>query len=83
MYYDFETYEYGFKRMEYTEVKELEVGDEIAVCVCMDIPRKVEFVDAIVVSPMFWNCNAEEKCWEVETTIGFVDIHDIYMVTKF
>lgn len=83
MYYDFETSEYGFKQMEYTEVKELEVGDEIAVCVYMDIPRKVEFLDAVVVTPMFWNGNADEKGWEVETTIGFVDIHDIYRVTKF
>lgn len=83
MYYDFETYEYGFKRMEYTEVKELEVGDEIAVCTFMDIPNKVVFDSAVVITPMFWNCNADEKGWEVETTIGFVDIHDIYWVTKF
>lgn len=83
MYYDFETSEYGFKQMEYTEVKELEVGDEIAVCAYMDIPRKIEFLDAVVVTPMFWNDNADEKGWEVETNIGFVDIHDIYRVTKF
>lgn len=82
MRYDFYADKYGFRQMEYPEVKELEVGDKIAVCVYMDIPKKIEFVDAIVVSPMFWNSNADEKGWEVETNIGFVDIHDIYEVAK-
>ena len=83
MRFDFLTDEYGFRQMEYTEVKELEVGDKIAVCILMDIPNKVEFDDAVVIAPMFWNCNADEPCWEVETDIGFVEIHDIYEVTKF
>ena len=82
MRYDFYTDEYGFRQMEYPEVKELEVGDKIAVCVYMDIPKKIEFVDAVVVTPMFWNCNADEPCWEVETDIGFVDIHDVYEVSE-
>jgi hypothetical protein len=82
MRYDFYTDEYGFRQMEYTEVKELEVGDKVAVCVCMDIPRKVEFVDAVVIAPMFWNSNADEPCYEVETDIGFVEIHDIYEVAE-
>lgn len=83
MRYDFCTDKYGFRQMEYPEVKELEVGDKIAVCAYMDIPNKVEFLSAVVVTPMFWNCNADEKGWEVETDIGFVDIHSIYEVTEF
>jgi hypothetical protein len=82
MRYDFYTDKYGFRQMEYPEVKELEVGDKIAVCVYMELPKKVEFVDAVVVTPMFWNSNADEKGWEVETDIGFVDIHDIYEVAE-
>ena len=82
MRYDFYTDEYGFRQMEYPEVKELEIGDKIAVCVYMDIPRKIEFVDAVVVTPMFWNSNADRPDWEVETRIGFVDIHSIYEVAE-
>jgi hypothetical protein len=82
MRYDFYTDNYGFRQMEYPEVKELEVGDKIAVCVCMELPKKIEFVDAVVVTPMFWNSNADNPDWEVETDIGFVDIHDIYEVAE-
>ena len=82
MRYDFYTNTHGFRQMEYSEVKELEVGDKIAVCAYMDIPKKIEFVNAVVVTPMFWNCNADEKGWEVETNIGFLDIYSIYEVTE-
>lgn len=82
MRYDFYTDKYGFRQMEYPEVKELEVGDKIAVCAYMDVPRKIEFVDAVVVTPMFWNSNADKPDWEVETSIGFVDIHSIYEVAE-
>jgi hypothetical protein len=68
--------------MEYPEVKELEVGDKIAVCVLMDIPNKIELVEATVVRPMFWNDNANHPDWEVETDMGFVDIYSIYEVTE-
>lgn len=82
MRYDFMTNTHGFRRMEYTEVKELEVGDKIAICVYMDIPNKVEFTDAVVVQPMFWNYDADSPDWEVETNNGFVDIYSIYEVTE-
>ena len=83
MRYDFTTSEYRFRQMEHSEVKELEAGDKIAVCAYMEIPKKVEFLDAVVITPMFWNFNADEPDWEVETSIGFVDINSIYEVIKF
>lgn len=83
MHYDFYTNTYGFRRMEFSEIKQLEVGDEIAICILMDIPKKAEFVNATVVAPMFWNSDADEPDWEVETTNGFVDIYSIYEVTEF
>lgn len=79
MYYDFETCEYGFKQMEYSEIKELEIGDEIAVCVYMDIPKRVEFESAIVVEPI----HTEWDSLVVGTDKGSVDINSIYRVTKF
>ena len=82
MRYDFYVNGHGFRQMEYTEVKELEVGDKIAVCAYMEFPKNIEFVEAVVITPMFWNCNADKPDWEVETDIGFVDIHSIYEVTK-
>jgi hypothetical protein len=68
--------------MEYSEIKELEVGDKIVVCSYMNMPLQATFLDAVVITPMFWNCNADEPGWEVETNIGYVDIYDIYEVTE-
>ena len=79
---DFYTNTYSFRRMEFSEIKELEIGDEIAICVYMDIPNKAEFISATVVRPMFWNNNADEPCWEIETTNGFTDIYSIYEVKE-
>lgn len=79
---DFYTNTHSFRRMEYTEVKELEIGDEIAICTYMDIPNKAKFVNAIVTRPMFWNADADEPNWEVETDNGFVDIYSIYEVKE-
>ena len=78
----FYTDKYSFRRMEYSEVKELEVGDKIAICTYIDIPNRIEFVNAIVVTPMFWNSDADSPDWEVETNNGFVDIYSIYEVKE-
>lgn len=83
MHYDFYTNTHGFRRMEFDEVKQLEVGDKIAICINMDIPHRAEFIEATVVTPMFWNSNADEPDWEVETDNCFTDIYSIYEVTKF
>ena len=83
MRYDFYTNTHGFRRMEFNEVKELEVGDKIAICVHMDIPNKAEFINATVVQPMFWNSDAYEPDWEVETDNCFTDIYSIYEVVEF
>lgn len=79
---DFYTNTHSFRRMEFSEIKELEVGDKIAICVYMDIPNKAKFVDATVVQSLFWNSDADEPDWEVETTNGFVDIYSIYEVKE-
>ena len=79
---DFYTNTHSFRRMEYPEIKELEVGDKIAICIYMDIPNKAEFISATVVRPMFWNYDADEPDWEVETDNGFTDIYSIYEVTE-
>lgn len=75
---DFYTNTHSFRRMEFSEIKELDAGDKIAICVHMDFPKKATFVMAIVVRPMFWNSDSDEPDWEVETNNGFVDIYSIY-----
>ena len=74
---DFYTNTHSFRRMEFTEIKELEVGDEIYIGI-EDIPNKIEFVKATVFQPLFWNSDADEPDWEVETDNGYVDIYSIY-----
>lgn len=79
---DFYAGKYGFRQMSHSEVKELEVGDKIAICIKWDPPRVAEFIPATVVRPMFWNSDADEPDWEVETNNGFVDVYSIYEVTE-
>ena len=76
---DFYTNTHSFRRMEHSEIKELEVGDRITICI-LDNYNNMKFVSATVIQPMFWNSDADEPCWELETTNGFVDIYSIYEV---
>ena len=77
---DFYTDTLAFRRLEFSEVKALEVGDEVAICIFMDPPRIARFIGARVVRPMFWNSDADEPDWEIETTNGFVDVYSLYEV---
>ena len=79
---DFFTNTHSFRRLEFSEIKQLEVGDKIAICVYMDLPNNAKFIEATVVRPMFWNSDADEPDWEVETNNGFVDVYSIYEVTE-
>lgn len=79
---DFYTNTHCFRRMEFTEIKELEIGDVIYIGI-LDIPNKIEFVKATVVQPLFWNSDADEPDWELETDNCFTDIYSIYEIVKF
>lgn len=79
---DFYTNKHSFRRMGFSEIKQLEVGDKICICTYTDIPNKIKFVNATVVRPMFWNNDIYKPDWEVETTNGFVDTYSIYEVTE-
>ena len=81
MRFDFYTNTHGFRRMEFNEIKELEVGDKVCIGI-EDIPNKMEFISAEVIQPLFWNSDADEPDWEVETNVCFVDIYSIYEVTE-
>ena len=80
--FDFQTNTHGFRKLSFSEIKELEAGDKIVICTCWNPPKEARFDEATVVRPLFWNSDADEPDWEVETTNGFVDVHSIYEVTK-
>lgn len=67
---------HSIRRMEYNEIKQLQVGDKIHILVYQ------EFIEATVVRPMFWNSDADEPDWEVETDCCFTDIYSIYKIKK-
>lgn len=73
---------HSIRRMEYNEIKQLEVGDKIHILIYEDIPYRQEFIEATVVRPMFWNSDADEPDWEVETDSCFTDIYSIYEIKK-
>ena len=75
---NFYTDKFNFRQMEFSEIKQLEVGDKIVICVSNEFPKKMEFVSATVVKPLFWNSDADEPDWEVETDNCFVDANSIY-----
>lgn len=76
-YSDLNTNIRSFRRMEFNKIKELKVGDNVFVFIADILPKK-GFYKAKVVQPLFWNSDADEPDWEVETTNGFVDIYSIY-----
>ena len=78
---DFYTTTHSFRRMEFSEIKQLAIGDEVCIGI-LDIPNKANFIKATVVQPLFWNSDADEPDWEVETTNGFVDVYSIYEVVE-
>ena len=82
MRFDFCTNTHGFRQMDFSEIKKLEVGDEIAICIKWNPPSVAKFMPAKVVRPLFWNSDADEPGWEVETNNGFVDTYSIYEVTE-
>lgn len=79
---DFYTNTHSFRRMEYSEIKELEVGDKIYIGILDFYNNKINFTKATVIRPMFWNSDSDEPDWEVETDNGFVDIYTIYEVKE-
>lgn len=81
MQYDFYTNTHGFRRMEFNEVKELKVGDKIAIRL-YNKSNKMEFITATVIQPMFWNSDADEPDYEVETDNCYTDIYSIYEVAE-
>jgi len=76
-----ETSTMSFYKMELEEIKTLEIGDEIAICLKLNPPEKVEFVGAKVTRPLFWNSDADEPSWELETNNGFVDPDSVWGIT--
>ena len=81
--YDFQTKTHGFRRLEWSEIRELEAGDKITICTCWDPPNKACFDEAVVIRSVFWNSDAKQPEWEIETTNSFVDTYSIYEVVKF
>lgn len=80
--FTFRTITHTFRRMEELEIRQLRVGDRITICVNWNPPEEAEFVDATVIRPLFWNSDADEPDWEIETTNGFVDLYSVYEVIK-
>ena len=73
---DFYTNTHSFRRMEYTEVKELEVGDKIAVGV--GTLKEMQFFEAVITMPM--HCSYDTLV--VNTDKGYIDIYSIYEVKE-
>lgn len=70
----FYTEDFEFRQMGYSEVKQLEKGDKVVICVAVDIPYRMEFVNAEVLHPL------DDKGLLL-TTAGLADTCSVYEVT--
>lgn len=68
----------SFYQMTFEEVKALKAGDEIAIGLNREPLGSIEFIKAKVVRPLFWNSDADEPDWELETNNGFVDAYSVW-----
>lgn len=61
-----------YRKLRTWEFLDLCVGESIMICVCGRL------YPATVVRAAFWNSDADEPDWELETTNGFVDADSVY-----
>ena len=71
-----------YRRMDFSEVSSLNTGDRVMIGLHTNDPDKARFVEATVTRPLFWNNDADEPDYEIETTNGFADIYSIYKAKR-
>jgi hypothetical protein len=61
----FYTNTHSFRQIEHLEIKELEVGETITICI-NNSQNAMEFIETKVINPI-------PKNWKIETVYGFID----------
>lgn len=80
---DFYTNELGFRKLSFEEVKDLESGDKTVICTLWDPPKKAQFDDVTVVTPLQLIHSTDEPMWMMETNKGIIEFKDqFYEVTE-
>lgn len=72
----------NYEMLSFEEAKALKVGDKVKIGIREGVGGSMVYYDATVVRPLFWNSDADEPDWEVETTNGFVDVYSMYKVAE-
>ena len=62
----------NLKRISHEEFQNLQIGDTIFVK-CGD-----KIYESKIITPPFYNIDADEPDWEIETTNGFCDEYSLY-----
>lgn len=70
-----------YRQLTRDEVEKLKAGDSVYVGI-RDKGRKNNYVKTKVVQPLFWNSDADEPDWEVETDNCFADPDSLYAVNE-
>lgn len=71
------------KQMDFSEVNMLKTGDKIAICIRDDsFEDGKAFFPATVTAPLFYNSDADEPDWELETSNGYVDVSSVYRIIE-
>ena len=80
---DFWTNTHRFRKLSFEEVKNLESGDKTVICTLWDPPKKAQFDDVTVVTPLQLTHSADESIWMIETDKGIIEFKDqFYEVIK-
>lgn len=73
-----------YKPLSFEQAKALKAGD--VVYIGMNDHSKAggkRSIAAVVLAPLFWNSDADEPDWEVETSNGFSDVYSLNRKTGF
>ena len=71
-----------YEMLSFEEAKALEVGDTVLVGVNFSHMGFRVYYEATVITPLFWNSDADEPDWEVETSHCFADVYSLYKKIK-
>ncbi len=72
---------YAFRQLEPSEVRDLEVGEEVCIGVYSekeDGKRQLELIPSVVTKTAYYNSDCDEPGWEIETNNGVTDLYSLY-----
>ncbi len=70
----------SFRNLEYSEAKNLEVGEKVLISLWTNEEHtKLELISSVVTKAAYYNADCDEPDWEIETSNGAVDLYGLWV----